>query len=654
MFALSKIGMFVSGRDLFKDLSFMIGAKDRIGLVGKNGAGKSTLLKILAGVQKPTSGTVDISSGRSVGYLPQEIKFDSNQTVFGETYSVFKEVAGMEAELHDINHQLETRTDYESEGYSKLIERLNEIHEKLGTLEADKLESRIEKVLKGLGFKREEFDRPLDQFSGGWQMRVELAKILLRNHDLLLLDEPTNHLDIESILWLEDYLKNYPGAIMMVSHDKRFLDNITNRTIEIVFGKIYDYKAAYTKYMVLRQERYDQQVATYKNQQKYIEQQERFVERFKAKASKAKQAQSIMKQLDRLERVEMDEFETASIQFSFPPAPRSGERVLELKDLGKTYGEKTVLQGIDLKVLRGQRLAFVGKNGMGKSTLVKIINRETDCNGICELGHNVKIGYYAQVQEKTLNQDMTVLETLEHEATGDWTKTHRLRGLLGAFLFGEDDIDKKVRVLSGGEKSRLALARLLLHEINLLILDEPTNHLDMAAKDVLKTALQNFDGTLIVVSHDRDFLQDLTDVTFEFRDQKIKEHLGSIDEFLDKYKLEHFREFEMNKPSTTKAAASPKKEEKESDNKLDYQARKQRDKDIRKLRNSITKCERRIEEIEAELEDMEAKMADPEIYAQKTPESKDLFFKHAELKSTLDRKMAEWETLHAELEEMEG
>lgn len=653
MISVSKVSVFIGGRDLFKDLSFMIKSKDRIGLTGKNGAGKSTLLKIIGGAQKPSSGSIDYSPGKTIGYLPQEMNFEYGQTVFNETLSVFKEVLSLEAEEKHITEQLQTRTDYESEEYSQIIERLNEVHALLGNLESEKIESKVEKILKGLGFKREEFERPLSEFSGGWQMRVELAKILLTQPDLILLDEPTNHLDIESIIWLEEYFNQYPGAIMMVSHDRRFLDNVTNRTVEIVFGNLYDYKAPYSQYLVLRQERYEQQLSTFKNQQKHIEQQEKFIERFRAKASKAKAVQSKVKQLEKIDRIEFEEFDTQSIQFSFPPAPRSGHVVVELQNLSKSYGEKDVLKNVDLKVLRGDRVAFVGKNGMGKSTLVKIINKETDCQGSLELGHNVEVGYYAQIQEKTLDKNATVLESIESEATGDWTKGHKIRSLLGAFLFSEGDIDKRVKVLSGGEKSRLALAKLLLNEVNLLILDEPTNHLDIAAKDVLKQALMDFDGTLIVVSHDREFLEGLTNKTYEFANQGIKEHLGEISEFLNKYKIDHFRDFELDKEEKAPKVESPKTEAK-ANNKDDYKNRKERDKEIRSIKKSINNCENRIDDLEEEIEALEEKMADPTLYNQDDKASKDLFFKHSELKSTLDRKMKEWENLQEQLEELEG
>jgi len=644
--------MFLSGKELFANLSFMIREKDRIGLVGKNGAGKSTLLKIIAKALDPTSGTVDISSEKRVGYLPQEMNWEYDKTVFGETQEVFKEVLDLEQELKDINVQFVERTDYESDSYSGLIERLNEIHAKLGTMESEKMESKIEKVLKGLGFYREDFDKPLAEFSGGWQMRVELAKILLTEPDLLLLDEPTNHLDIESILWLEEYFQGYPGAIVMVSHDRRFLDNITNRTIEIVFGKIYDYKSAYSQYLILRQERYDTQIATFKNQQKHIDQQEKFISRFKAKASKSKQVQSKIKMLDKIDRIEMDEFDESSIQFRFPPAPRSGAVVIEANDVDKHYEDKHVLKNLNFKIQRGDRIAFVGKNGMGKTTLVKLITGEEKGTGELILGHNVAQGYYAQVQEKTLRKDATVLETLEDEATGDWTKTNKLRGLLGAFLFRDSDIDKKVKVLSGGEKSRLALARLLLVENNLIILDEPTNHLDMRAKDVLKQALQDFDGTLIIVSHDRDFLSELTTKTFEFTPTGTKEHLGDISEFLDKYKYEHFRELEQTSKAEKKAALkkadTPEPAEKE---KRSYEDKKTQEKEERQLRSDLNKVEKKIEKLELELAEMENKMSDPTFYDGENEASKKMFFEHAEIQKNLDINMQEWEAISEKIED---
>ena len=532
MISVNGISIHFTGTDLFKNLSFVINEKDRIGLVGKNGVGKSTLLKILAKEQEPSSGSISIPQGKSIGYLPQEIKIDSSKTILDETLTVFEEQLCLNSEIENINRQLEDRTDYESDSYAQLIQELTEKHEQLQLLGADKAEGEVEKVLKGLGFKDQDFNRSIAEFSGGWQMRVELAKLLLKMPTLLLLDEPTNHLDIESILWLEDFFKNYPGALIMISHDRMFLDNVTNRTIEIVNSRIYDYKSPYSKFLELRADRLSTQEAAFRNQQKYIADQERFIERFKAKNTKAKQAQSKMKQLEKLERIEFDDVDTNSIQFRFPDAPRSGDVVVGGKGLSKSYSENKVLSNIDIEIERGEKIAFVGKNGQGKSTMVKMIMGQEDCDGDLKIGHNVEIGYYAQVQENTLDESKTVLATIEDIATDEWAKISKIRGLLGAFLFGPDDVDKKVKVLSGGEKSRLALAKLLLKPVNLLILDEPTNHLDIASKEVLKSALKSYNGTLILVSHDRDFLQGLTDRTYEFSDQKTKEHIGEIGEFL--------------------------------------------------------------------------------------------------------------------------
>jgi ATP-binding cassette subfamily F protein 3 len=647
MFSVSALSVFFSGNELFSNISFMIQPSDRIGLTGKNGAGKSTLMKIIAGMQAPTSGSVDFPKEKLIAYLPQEMKLSPHRTVMEETKTVFKEIKALEIEEKQITESLHHRTDYETEDYAKTLDRLNDIHIKLDLLEADKIDMKAERILKGLGFPREEFERSLNTFSGGWQMRVELAKILLREPDLLLLDEPTNHLDIESILWLEDYLRNFRGAIMLISHDRRFLDNVTNRTIEIVFGQLYDYKASYSKYMELREERYQQQMATYRNQQKYIKQQEAFINRFKAKASKAKQAQSRMKALEKIERIEIDEFDESSIHFSFPAAPRSGEVALTIEGLRKTY-HKPVLRDVNLKAMRGERLAFVGKNGMGKSTLVKCITGETEFEGLLKPGHNVQLGYYAQIQEHSLNPEKTVLETVELEATGELSKTHRLRGLLGAFLFGEEDIDKKVKVLSGGEKSRLALARLLLTPCNLLILDEPTNHLDIASKEILKEALLEYDGTLIVVSHDRDFLEGLTNRTIEFKDGNIKEHLGPIAEFLEKYKLSHFREFEMTgkKPEPEKnTAQKPTAAHTQS-----REVQKEKEKNNRKSAQRIKQLEQKIAQLEAEQKSLESHMAQPENYDPTKPEVQTLMYKHSELQRELSRNMEEWERLSELLE----
>ncbi len=663
MISINNISVSFDGNDLFKGISFVITPKDRIGLVGKNGVGKSTLLKIIYGLQEPNGGDIAISDGRTIGYLPQEVKNDSEKTVYDETLTVFDEIIRLEKEIDEINRQLEERTDYESDSYTQLIHDLTEKHDKLNLMDSSKIESNVGKVLKGLGFTEEEFHRPMSSFSGGWQMRVELSKLLLLKPDLLLLDEPTNHLDIESILWLEDYFNNYPGSLIMISHDRAFLDNVTNRTIEIVFGRIYDYKVPYSKYFVLREERMETQLAALKNQQKYIAQQERFIERFKAKASKAKQAQSKQKQLDKLERLEIDELDTQQIDFRFPPAPRAGDVVFKADSVSKWYGEKQVFHDVNLEVERGEKVAFVGKNGMGKSTLVKIISEELEHGGELKIGHNVKIGYYAQIQENTLNANDTVLSTIEEAATSDeWSNVARIRGLLGAFLFGEEDVDKRVKVLSGGEKSRLALAKLLLDPVNLLILDEPTNHLDIASKEVLKRALINYDGAMIVVSHDRDFLKGLTDKTYEFINGTVKEHLGDIDYFLSKHQVETFRDFESSdggsyqkkesEPKKEKPAQKPAEKKADSGSSLSYEERKELDKQIRKVRNDVQKREKKISESEKAIEELEVKMADPANYVDGQP-SKQLFFEHSELNQKLETYMAQWEELSEELDKLE-
>ncbi len=652
MISINNISVSFSGRDLFNDISFIVNPKDRIGLIGKNGVGKSTLLKIIMGIQPSDKGGIAISSGESIGYLPQEIVIDSKNTVFDEAMTAFAHVLELEEEIEKINIALAERTDYESDSYNDLIQSLSEKHERLNVLGSAKAESEVEKVLKGLGFSDDEFNRPLSTFSGGWQMRVELAKLLIQKPSLLLLDEPTNHLDIEAIMWLEDFFKSYPGALMMISHDRMFLDEVTNRTIEIVFGKIYDYSVPYSKYMVLREERYEQQLATLRNQQKYIAEQERFIERFKAKATKAKQAQSRMKALDKVKVQQLDELDNTAIKFRFPPAPRSGDVAVKGIAVSKTYDEKEVLNKIDFQLDRGNRVAFVGQNGQGKSTLVKMINNQTQFDGELTIGHNIKIGYYAQVQENTLDKDQTVLETIEHVAPEEWNNVSKIRALLGAFLFGEDDIDKRVKVLSGGEKSRLALAKLLLEPCNLLILDEPTNHLDIASKEVLKEALQNYNGTLIIVSHDRDFLAGLTDRTFEFADKKIKEHLGDISEFLSKHSVESFRAFEQTgkkketskKPGTTKEKPAQKE---------DYATRKANEKELRKLKNSVKRCEDKIAELESSIEKLEEKMQDPELFSD-AEKNKKATFEHAELSRKLGTEMAKWEELCHAVEQFKG
>ncbi|CAN5304948.1 ABC-F family ATP-binding cassette domain-containing protein [soil metagenome] len=651
MISVANLSVTFGSRDLFKEISFVMNAKDRIGLVGKNGVGKSTLLKILAGHQPPTKGAIMTGPGETIGYLPQEISNDSTKTIMDETMTAFDEVLKMEQEIEHINEQLATREDYESDDYMEMINRLSDCHERVHTLGAGKMESEVIKTLKGLGFSDADMVRPMTEFSGGWQMRVELAKLLLQKPSLLLLDEPTNHLDIESILWLEQVFINYPGALLMVSHDRAFLDNVTNRTIEIVFGKIYDYKANYTKFFELREERLEQQQNAYKNQQRYIAQQERFIERFKAKASKATQAKSAQKQLDKVERIEFDDLDNSSIQFHFPKAPRSGDVVLRAEQLNKSYGTKEILKNLIFDITRGERVAFVGKNGMGKSTLVKMINGETDAQGILKIGHNVEIGYYAQIQEKTLNENRTVIQTIEDVATHEWTNQARVRGLLGAFLFGEEEIDKKVKVLSGGEKSRLALARMLLRPVNLLILDEPTNHLDIASKEVLKEALLRYDGTLILVSHDRDFLQGLTNKTFEFTNKRIVEHYGDIQVFLDSHAVDSFRDFETSKDKdkALKAQAFGKATPAANETAAKDAQKKEQEKDLRKLKNELKQEEDSIERLEKEIAGILVQLQDPELFKDDS-KSKQVVKKHDDLKQQLAKSMKRWEELGVQLE----
>lgn len=646
MISVSNLSIAYSGIELFEDISFVINPRDRIGLVGKNGVGKSTLLNIISGKQKPDSGSVNISEGGSIGYLPQELKITSGKSVFDETLSVFEEILRLEEEEKNLGKELSEREDYESEYYNELVHRLSDVHEKIQLMGGHNKIGEAEKVLKGLGFLPADFLRPVTEFSGGWQMRVELAKLLLLKPELLLLDEPTNHLDIESILWLEEFFINYPGSILMVSHDKMFLDNVTNRTIEIAFGRIYDYKVSYTKYFLLREERLQQQQAAFENQQRYIAQQERFINRFRAKASKAKQVQSKIKQLGKIERVEFDELDTQSIYFRFPSAPRSGEVALSAKNAGKKYGEKEILKEVNFTIFRGEKIAFVGKNGEGKSTLVKMIAAGEGFNGELKTGYNIALGYYAQIQEKSLNEELTVLQTLEQEATGDWTNDARLRGLLGAFLFDEDDIYKKVKVLSGGEKSRVALAKLILHPLNLLVLDEPTNHLDIAAKEVLKNALLNYDGTLIVVSHDRDFLHGLTHKTFEFKNKQVKEHIGDINDFLQSHKVSSFREFELNKENKKKSVNEVPKEKSRSP----FEMKKEREKELKKIKNSIQKLENNIQQFEKEIIITEEIMAKPDFFS--SGKSAEIFAQHANLKKQLGEAMEQWTEIQAKAEEI--
>ena len=651
MISVSQLSVEFGGTCLFDDVSFLVNSKDRIGLVGKNGAGKSTLLKILAGVKKPGTGVVAIQSECTVGYLPQEMVHNLGKTVFNETSTAFVEAKRLEQKVHDLNDALITRTDYETQGYMDVITHLNEANERFQMIGGYTMEADIELVLFGLGFQRKDLTRMTDEFSGGWRMRIELAKLLLQKPHVLLLDEPTNHLDIESIQWLEDFLKNYYGAVVMVSHDKAFLDNITNRTVEISMGKIYDYKSSYSKYVELRQERREQQASEFKNQEKYIEHTEALINKFRAKQSKASFAQSLIKKLDKLERIEVDDEDSSSIRFRFPPAPRSGKIVVEAVDLKKQYGEKTIFSDVHFIVEREERIAFVGKNGEGKSTLSKIIAGEENHQGKLTMGHQVSIGYYAQNQAEMLDGEKTVFQIIDDVAIGEVRKN--VRSLLGSFLFSGDTVDKKVKVLSGGEKSRLAMCKLLLQPYNLLVLDEPTNHLDMRSKDVLKNALLKYDGTLLVVSHDRDFLQGLTKKVYEFSNGSIKEHIGDIYDFLNSRKIETFKELETEKAVKAaikkSSAAVPNIQPVAETNNQGNEKKKQLEKEFKQLSNLISKSEREIELLEAEIAAVDSKLHDPEQYKIIVNDNS-VFSKYEELKKKLEKEMQNWESLQLKME----
>ena len=651
MISINRLSVSFTGKTLFDNVSFIIKDKDRIGLTGKNGAGKSTLLKILAGLQPSDSGSIVLTGGHEVGYLPQEMIPDSTRTVMDETLTAFHKSNALEKEIEDLTQKISERTDYESEEYHKLIERLAEANERFHLLGGSDRMGMAEKVLLGLGFKRSDFTRNITEFSSGWQMRVELAKILLKNPEVMLLDEPTNHLDIESIGWLEEFLQGYQGAVVLVSHDRKFLDHVTTRTVEIVLGKIEDYNVPYSEYVLQREERRQIQQSAYDNQQKEIENIERFIERFRYKATKARQAQSRLKMLEKMERVEVDETDKSAISFRFPPAPHCGKIVVRAQDIGKRYGEKQIFAHFDFVLEKGEKVALVGRNGEGKSTFSKIaVGEIKDHEGVLELGAGVKIGYFAQNQAALLNGDKTVFETIDDIAVGE-VRT-RIRNILGCFLFSGEDIEKKVKVLSGGEKGRLALAKLLLEPVNLLILDEPTNHLDMRSKDILKMALLQYDGSLIVVSHDRDFLEGLTTKTYEFRDGKVKPHIGDVASFLADRKMERLQELERASgvakpqvkpvpantpaPSALKLSAAQEREQK-----------KQLDRETRKLRNAIEKLETEIAALESELAEM-----DKVFIADATQCTVENCNKYEEKKRLAAAKTDEWAALQEKLEEL--
>jgi ATP-binding cassette subfamily F protein 3 len=637
------ISVHFSGEYLFNNVSFLIRKRDRIGLVGRNGSGKTTLLNIIAGHFKPEKGEVIVPGETRIGYLPQEKIISSEQTVYDEVITAFTDILSIQERITGLNEQLSREEDYGSNAYRKLLEEMAELNEHYHIIGGDQVEASIEKVLAGLGFEREDYRRPMTEFSLGWQMRVELAKILLAKPEVLLLDEPTNHLDIESIQWLEEFLINYYGSIILVSHDRAFLDNVTGRTIEISDNKIYDYKASFSDYILIREERLENQIATYNNQQKQIKQIERFIERFRYKNTKSRQVQSRIKMLDRMPNIEIEGFDETTFSFRFPPAPRGGKVTVEVKDMVKTYGDKIVLDHIDLAVINKDKVAFVGKNGEGKSTLSKILARKLDFEGSIKYGHQVSIGYYAQEQSEMLDGSKTVFETIDDIATGDMRT--KVRDILGIFLFSGDSIDKKVKVLSGGEKSRLSLAKLLLTPVNLLILDEPTNHLDMRSKDMLKNALLQYDGTLIVVSHDRDFLQGLTSKVVEFRDKKTREYIGDIYDYLDSRKLKSLKELEEKKSSVRSGELQPSRQ------KLLWEKNKSLDKEIRRVTRQIAQIEKQIEDEEHAISAYDKLLIDP-VKNRKVIEEEDIYKKYEEKKKNHEGHMHTWEKLQEELEQL--
>ena len=628
---------------LFQDVSFVINKKDRIALVGKNGAGKSTMLKILAGLQRPTEGTVAVQRGITIGYLPQVMVLSDTRTVMAEAEMAFEHIFEMQDRLARMNQELADRTDYDSESYHELIDRFTHENERFLMMGGANYKAEIERTLVGLGFDRKDFDRPTSEFSGGWRMRIELAKLLLRCPDVLLLDEPTNHLDIESIQWLENFLRVSPGAVVLVSHDRAFINNVTNRTIEISCGRIYDYKVSYDEFVVLRKERREQQLRAYENQQKEIKDTEDFIERFRYKATKAVQVQSRIKQLEKIVPIEVDEEDTSSLHLKFAPATRSGNYPVICEGVRKAYGDHVVFHDVTLTISRGEKVAFVGKNGEGKSTLVKCIMDQIPYAGKLVIGHNVQIGYFAQNQEQLLDGELTVFDTIDRVAKGDIRL--KIRDILGAFMFGGEASDKKVKVLSGGERSRLAMIKLLLEPVNFLILDEPTNHLDMRSKDVLKEAIREFDGTVIVVSHDREFLDGLVTKVYEFGGGVVKEHIGGIYDFLQKKQMENLNELQLSQSPTSEARkAAP---EPVSESKLSYEAQKEQARKARKLEKQVAECEERISKLEQQIQELENKMATPEGAS-----DMQLYEQHRQLKQQVASEEEEWERLSLELEEL--
>ncbi|MFP4556267.1 MAG: ABC-F family ATP-binding cassette domain-containing protein [Bacteroidales bacterium] len=637
MISLNNVTVSFGGFDLFRDISFLVSPRERVGLVGKNGAGKTTILRLIVGEMQPSGGDISIPRDVTIGYLPQQMDVANTRTVMQETMLAFSETLVLAKEIEKITKLLEQRTDYESDSYANLINELTEKSERFALMGGETLEATAEVTLQGLGFKRSDFTRPTAEFSGGWRMRIELAKILLRQPNILLLDEPTNHLDIESIQWLEEYLKTFPGAVMLISHDRAFLDNITERTIELSLGKAHDYKVPYSKYVELRKERREQQMATYKNQQKQIDETKDFIERFRYKATKANQVQSRIKQLEKMDVVEIDDEDTTKINIRFPDAPRSGDLVVKVDEVGKRFGNHQVFSDATFDIMRGEKVAFVGRNGEGKTTLSRIVIGELEHEGNLKIGHNVSIGYFAQNQDELMNPNLTVLDTIDRVAVGD-IRT-KIRDILGSFLFRGEDVDKKVSVLSGGERNRLAMVKLMLQPYNLLVLDEPTNHLDMRSKDILKNALNSFKGTVIVVSHDREFLNGLVTKTYEFRDGQVKEHLGGIYEFLNKRKLENLKELEIKKAELKEEKSSNG----DSKQKKQWLDRKEHEKVLRKVASQLDKVENEITSLELEIEKMDSILSNPQ--ENKENINDDFFSQYQQHKNKLKKAMHKWEQL---------
>lgn len=633
MLNIHNLSVSFGGTYLFEEVTFRLGAGDRVGLVGKNGAGKSTMLKILSGDIAPDSGVIATEKEVRMGFLRQDIDFIPGRTVLDEAYQAFVEIKKAEVKIDEINHQLVTRTDYESDGYSKLIEDLSDYTHRYEILGGYNYQGDTERILLGLGFKREDFDQLTDTFSGGWRMRIELAKLLLQSNDVLLLDEPTNHLDIESIIWLESFLRTYPGVVVIVSHDKMFLDNVTNRTIEISLGKAYDFAKPYSEYLILREEIREKQLATQKNQQKSIEHTEKLIEKFRAKASKASMAQSMIKKLEKVERIEVDEDDNSVMNISFPVSQTPGRVVVEAEHVTKKYGDKLILEDLNLLVERGSKIAFVGQNGQGKSTFIKAIVEEIPYTGTIKLGHNVQLGYFAQNQAEHLDGEITLLRTMEDAATD--TNRSKVRDMLGSFLFRGDDVEKKVKVLSGGERNRLALCKLLLQPINVLVMDEPTNHLDIKSKNVLKAALQKYEGTLLLVSHDRDFLQGMSNIVYEFKDHKIREYLGDINYYLEQRNMQNMREVEKRdvKPQAVKEVKAPVSFDDQKKGKA--------------LQNKLSKIEGQIQQLEGDIQKDDRALAD---HPEKLMGDASFFAAYEKKKKDLDALMSEWENVQEEIE----